>query len=378
MAGRRRILRRRVLKINQNSEHPLYLFSLNGKDLLSIADISRISRTSTGKLIGYQRPAVKRHVKDIVDYLNTDNVIFPNSIILSLSSDVRFVRSRGPNVEDDAVMAGTLEIPIPKEGDEKPAWIVDGQQRALALSMSKRQDMPIPINAFVADEIAIQRDQFLRVNSSKPLPRGLIAELLPEVSTPLPDRLAATKIPSALCNLLNTEKDSPFFGLIKRSSMSEKDKKMAVITDTSVIKMLHESINSPSGCLFPYRNIATGETDFDEIWGVLYTYWTGVKNTFDSAWGKPPSKSRLMHGAGIRAMGRLMDRIMSSMNERGEKGIKKVEKELARVAPLCRWTSGQWEEMGGIRWNEVQNVPRHISVLSNYLVRAYVEPTGRR
>lgn len=377
MGRRRQILRRRVLRIDQNTEHPLYLFSLSGKDLLSIADISRISRTSTGKLIGYQRPAVKRHVKDIVEYLNTDKVIFPNSIILSLSSDVRFVRSRGPNVEDDAVTAGTLEIPIPNAGDQKPAWIVDGQQRALALSMSKRQDMPIPVNAFVADEVSIQRDQFLRVNSSKPLPRGLIAELLPEVSTPLPDKLAAAKIPSALCSLLTAEKESPFFGLIKRSSTSEKDKKKAVITDTSVIKMLHESINSPSGCLFPYRNIATGETDFDEIWGVLYTYWTGVKNVFNSAWGKPPSKSRLMHGAGIRAMGRLMDRIMSSNNVRGQKGIKKVEQELKRIAPVCHWTSGQWEDLGGIRWNEIQNVPRHISVLSNYLVRAYVESLGR-
>ena len=110
MARRRKILRRRVLRINQNSEHPLYLFSLSGKDLLSIADISRISRTSTGKLIGYQRPAVKRHVKDIVDYLNSDKVIFPSSIILSLSSDVRFVRSRGPNVEDDAVTAVNSSI----------------------------------------------------------------------------------------------------------------------------------------------------------------------------------------------------------------------------------------------------------------------------
>ena len=43
------------------------------------------------------------------------------------------------------------------------------------------------MNAFVADEVDLQRDQFLRVNNAKPLPRGLITELLPEVSTILPD-----------------------------------------------------------------------------------------------------------------------------------------------------------------------------------------------
>ena len=29
------------------------------------------------------------------------------------------------------------------------------------------------------------------------------------------------------------------------------------------------SLSSPAGCLFPYRNLATGETDFSGVWGVL-------------------------------------------------------------------------------------------------------------
>jgi hypothetical protein len=44
---------------------------------------------------------------------------------------------------------------------------VDGQQRAIALSKSKHRGFPIPVNAFVADEVDLQRDQFLRVNSTK-------------------------------------------------------------------------------------------------------------------------------------------------------------------------------------------------------------------
>src|SRR5207249_8354657 len=98
-----------------------------------------------------------------------------------------------------------------------------------AISKSRRSELPIPVNAFVADEIELQRDQFLRVNNTKPLPRGLITELLPEVSTPLPANLQAKKIPSAICNLLNSEPRSPFCGLISRASTPQENKRGAVV-----------------------------------------------------------------------------------------------------------------------------------------------------
>src|SRR5215216_2587577 len=94
-----RVLRKRALKLEQDPNHPLYQFSLTPQELFSVADISRVSRDDAGKLIGYQRAEVKRHVQDIVDYLNTDSVVFPNSLILSLSSKTRFVRSRGPQFD---------------------------------------------------------------------------------------------------------------------------------------------------------------------------------------------------------------------------------------------------------------------------------------
>ena len=58
-------------------------------------------------------------------------------------------------------------------------------------------------------------------------------------------------------------------------------------------------------------------------------YWTAVKKVFPDAWGKPPEKSRLMHGAGVRAMGRLMDRIMPAIDANGPKAVEHVERELS-------------------------------------------------
>ena len=80
-----------------------------------------------------------------------------------------------------------------------------------------------------------------------------------------------------------------------------------------------------------------------------------------------------MHGAGIRAMGRLMDRIMSSVDVTNNDAITGIKKELNAIAPVCKWTSGRWHELGNLSWNEIQNVPRHIRVLSNLLIRAHIQ-----
>jgi hypothetical protein len=78
-----------------------------------------------------------------------------------------------------------------------------------------------------------------------------------------------------------------------------------------------------------------------------------------------------MHSAGIRAMGRLMDRLMGSVTQDGRHMAKAVVRELERIRPLCRWTAGVWEDLGGLRWNEIQNVPAHIRMLSKFLVDRY-------
>ncbi len=100
MPQKNKVLKKRALRINQNDGNPLYVFSLTGTELLEIGDISRISRDDGGKLIGYQRVEVRRHIQEITEYLNSDTVVFPNSIILALQSTARFVRSRGPETDD--------------------------------------------------------------------------------------------------------------------------------------------------------------------------------------------------------------------------------------------------------------------------------------
>jgi DGQHR domain-containing protein len=367
------IMKKRALALTQGSGHRVYLFSLKADEILKVADISRVARTDEGDLIGYQRPEVKRHIDTIVDYLNTADPILPNAIIMALTPEVVFRSSRGPNVSDGLAVSGTLEILLPSPNEPKPGWIVDGQQRTVALSKAKDRAYAVPVTAFVSDTIDLQRDQFLRINNTHPLPRGLVTELLPQISTPISPRLSARKLPAALVDQLNRDKTSPFHGLIRRASDAAGPRRAAVITDTSLLLALEESLNTPSGCLFSYRNITTGETDIEGIWVLLLCYWSAVRDTFPSEWARPSTQSRLTHGVGIRAMGRLMDRVMSSVKATDANAPGRVRADLRLVAPYCRWTEGQWEGLGGAKWNDLQNVSRHIQMLSNYLIRLYVQ-----
>jgi hypothetical protein len=108
------------------------------------------------------------------------------------------------------------------------------------------------------------------------------------------------------------------------------------------------------------------------MWAALVLYWGAIRDTFPQAWGRPPEQSRLMHGAGIRAMGRLMDRIMASIDARQPGARELVAADLALLAPHCCWTEGRWEGLG-LRWNEIQNVPGHVRELSSFLMRTYLQ-----
>ncbi|MFG2349658.1 DGQHR domain-containing protein DpdB [Streptomyces phaeochromogenes] len=368
------LITRRALRINQHPDIPLYLFALEAREVDLVADVARISRDEAGELLGYQRPEKKQHVKQILEYLDGDDVLFPNGLILALPSSVRFRGSRGPNPSDGLATIGMLEIPLPESRDApRPALIVDGQQRSLALARTRNAKFPITVAGFVSEDLSVQREQFLRVNTVSPLPSDLVSELLPEVNTQLPTKLSSRKLPAILVNALNQDGDSPFKGLVKQASTTGSKKSETVVKDNSLLQAITASL-SPSGVLFPYKDLSSGTTDTSTIRNILFVYWTAVRDTFPDAWGISPNKSRLMHGVGIRSMGQLMDRVMErvmfEVDINSDEAYGKVMAELALIEPYCHWTKGRWSEIN-FAWNELENITKHINILSNYLIRVY-------
>jgi DGQHR domain-containing protein len=368
----------RALHTTQGGGLDVYAFFIRGADIVRVADISRLGRDGNEGLRGFQRPEIRSHVKGIVEYLNQGPVLFPNAIIMAMSPAVHFAASRGtrPTGDEAIAQSGTLTIPLYEEG-KRVAWIVDGQQRSLALAQAENREIAVPVVAFISDRLDVQREQFILVNKAKPLPTRLIDELLPETGgLLLPRELSLRKVPSELCDLLNRDPASPFFQQIKRPSDGAASG-TAVVTDSAVINMIRNSINNPLGALATFRLTSNGRegTDLESMYRMLVTFWTAVRSVFPEAWGKDSRQSRLMHSAGILAMGVLMDRIYARISTQGNVQI--VEQELRKVAPACRWTAGTWEGMN-VAWNEIQNTTRDIRRLQTSLVQAYIGREGER
>ncbi|MCX7166626.1 MAG: DGQHR domain-containing protein DpdB [Rhodocyclales bacterium] len=354
----------RALRTTQGQGIDVFAFFLFGSDVTRVADISRIERDDGDELKGFQRSEIKSHVKSIVDYLDSEKVLFPNAIILALGNEVEFRQSRGPIPENmvEVAQGGTLTIPVLPEG-RRVAWIVDGQQRSLALAKSKNNRIPVPVIAFISPDIETQREQFILVNKAKPLPTRLINELLPEVDVLLPRDLASRKLPSELCNVLNRDPGSPFHKLIRRESVA--NNQQGVVVDSAVVDSIKRNLRPPMGALSQYKNSV--ETDTKAMYKTLLAYWSAVRDTFPDAWGRSPNTSRLMHSAGIKAMGALMDQIMLRADSTSNPE-KEIRDSLTRIASHCRWTSGVWEGLNW-RWNEIQSTTQHISRLSEHLIR---------
>jgi hypothetical protein len=68
----------------------------------------------------------------------------------------------------------------------------------------------------------------------------------------------------------------------------------------------------------------------------------------------------------------LMDRVMSSVNYNQRNAVSVVRRELQHIKPHCHWTHGAWDELGDLKWNDVQNISSHIRMLSNFLIRTYL------
>lgn len=351
----------------------VYSFALPGAQLTQIADLSRLKRVGKKReLQGFQRAEIQRHVREITEYLDRGPSLFPNAVILALSPEVAFAKKRGTKtakVNVPGVEAGVLSIPIRSES-EKVAWIVDGQQRSLALSRSKNGALLVPVVAFESASIETHRQQFILVNRAKGLSQRLVHELLPETDDALlPRDLAAAKIPSELCNLLNRNSKSPFHGRISRAS--DKVDKTSII-DSAVVRMIRDRINGTSGALLHLKGDGRSTGDIREMYRLLEAYWSAVAATFPDAWALPPDKSRLTSAAGITIMGVMMDRICARAGYRHTNLQSTFRGELSTIAEQCAWTSGTWPRIA-MPWNALEKTPKSMARIIQHLGAAYVK-----
>lgn len=359
------VLRLPALEIRQGPTRLLYSFAIDGKQLDRIAAVSRVHRDETHRIEGYQRPEVLSHIKNIRNYVESSGAMLPNALVLAFDPRVRFEATK--NDGDECVSrAGELVIPlVDLEGDVLPGWVVDGQQRIAAIRDARVKDFPVCVVAFITDSQAEQRSQFILVNHTKPLPSGLINELLPASDGLLPPALRRRQFPAVLMDRLNFDDDSPFVRRIKTPTTPE-----GIVKDNSILRMIENSFSD--GALYSFRDPMSGTGDEEAMLKMLKSFWSAVRRVFADAWDKPPRQSRLMHGVGIVSLGFLMDAITDRQRSR-VLTVDDYESDLLPLATACRWTNGFWPfgPDSQRRWNELQNTTKDVALLTNYLLMQY-------
>jgi DGQHR domain-containing protein len=300
--------------------------------------------------------------------------MIPNAVVVAFNRDQQFLPGEAQS-EASAwrATAGTLQLPVDRglSDEAKPGFIVDGQQRLAAIRDSDLEAFPIFVIAFVARDIQEQTEQFILVNSTKPLPKGLIYELLPDTRVQLPTLLHRRRLPAFIAERLNHDPDSPLSGMIQTPTSPA-----GVIKDNSVLRFVENSLSD--GVLYRYREDDAGPTA--RMLPVLKKFWGAVRDVFPDAWGLPPKKSRLMHGAGVVSLGFVMDAVADRHRDRNPVDRDTFAQDLQGIREACRWTEGYWDFGPGQqrKWNELQNTSRDVQLLSNYLLVRYRERVWER
>src|SRR5262249_31661382 len=169
----------------------------------------------------------------------------------------------------------------------------------------------------------------------KPLPKGLVYELLPATDAQLPAMLQRRRFPTMLLDRLNLDADSPLRGLVRMPTVPE-----GLIKDNSLIKMLENSLSD--GVLYRFRDRIDGSDDVEGMLVVVKDFWSAVAEVFASAWRLPPRRSRLLHGAGVIGLGFVMDAIADRHRAVGIPTRAQFHADLEPLHEMCRWTDGYW------------------------------------
>ena len=354
-----------ALEISQGNRRKLYSFAVDGKLLPKFTTISRLHQINGHDIAGYQRPEILAHVADIRAYLESENPMLPTNIVVAFDESVTFEPTATSRRDHGSACPGLLKIPLSGSGS-KAGWIVDGQQRVAAIREARLDSFPVFVTGFLAGSDREQREQFILVNSPKPLPKDLIYELLPGTKSRLPALLQRRRFSASLLHRLNYDDDSPLNGMVRTPTNPK-----GVIKDNSILRTLEHSLSD--GALYRFRKPGTAEGDTEGMLRLLKAFWTATAAVFQDAWGLPPRHSRLMHGAGIIGMGLVMDAIAEHDQEGDGPASEVFRTELEPLRDVCHWTDGSWEFLDGRqrKWNEVQNTPKDIQMLAMHLLTQY-------
>ncbi|WP_411750668.1 DGQHR domain-containing protein [Serratia marcescens] len=322
-----------------------YCGKIKASDLVNItfSDVRRMSDSENRDLddyIGIQRPLIESRVKSIRSFISGVDSSFPNSIIISMSSDNVFWNE----INNDFIITPN------KDGDfSKLAKILDGQHRIAGFDdenmmfvneLGEESEFELLITVFVDADISTQANVFSTVNLAQTkVNKSLVYDL---------ESLAYSRSPEKTCHdiavLLNKEKNGPFEKRIKRLGVATPKTLNETITQAAFVENLLrlitfdaksdrnyflakekggkiskeynlEKVDNASLIRYPLRKSFIYEKD-SVIAVNVSNFFSAVMNLWPNAWEKSNKASSLNKTIGLIALFRVLKDILSYMNER--------------------------------------------------------------
>jgi hypothetical protein len=213
------------------------------------------------------------------------------------------------------------------------------------------------------------RQQFVLINNTRALPKALIYELLPSVDG-LPERFTKRQFAARIVDRLNFRRDSVLFGEIRQHTNPK-----GMLSDNAMQKFVMNSASDGAVGRFMQECDKTPEGKEilqERAFTLCNEFFRAVKTVFGAEWeGMNAKTSRLRHGAGLMAMGFVMDFLYAADLPNCRTDYEKFVAGLEVLKPDTAWTSGTWNFGENLKptWNGIENTSTDINFLTDYLVR---------
>lgn len=350
----------KAIRAQQAADHDVFCFAAEPSDVLAFSEIERVGRSDNGELKGFQRHQVAPHIKEIRDYLSRADALLPNAVIVAFLDNVQVQDL------DNGIVDVTISV---QEGQNRPGFVVDGQQRLTALSGIRKPGFQVFVSALVCKDYNELRQQFVLLNNTRALPKALIYELLPSVDG-LPERFTKRQFAAKIVDRLNFRFDS-----VLRGEIHQHTNPKGMLSDNAMQKFVMNSASDGAVCRLMEECGATleGKQVLQErAFTLCNDYFRAIKTVFGDEWeGLNSRTSRLRHGAGLVAMGFVMDHLYSVDLPKCNTDYDKFVMGLELLEPDTAWTHGTWQFSEELKtpWNGFQNTSTDINILTDYLIR---------
>ena len=283
-------------------------------EYISYADVRRLELGNENReiedYIGIQRELNKSREIEIGKYVNLVDASFPNSIILSISSNRVIYDSKNKQ----------LSI----EYKDNVAKVLDGQHRIAGLKHfeGKGNNFQCIVTIYIDMELEDQAIIFATINKEqKSVSNSLVADLF---------AFAESRSPQKTCHniarALNEKEGSPFYGKIKILGTANDKENESITQDTFVKSLMKYISKEPQADRDFYkrnkgkksakpeytkeidekrlflRNIFIDDEDDIKIAQIIWNYFYAVEKKWPNAWKKVQNNNILNKSTGFIAL----------------------------------------------------------------------------